>query len=375
MRFFIIICIVLMANSLIAQGYGDQASDFEKFKQEQEMKEQDFYKFANNFQAYQDEQFIKYEKYIEDMWGDFKESSPKTWVGYTEDFSGRTSVDFDSSKVVVEVVVDDNSSDEEVKQKLEALTKKILEEKDETGATILEGQVASPNNPMQAVKSSDAKAVVENSKILEKKVNGKKVYSINLDLVSDSDKKRIAQYEDLISKFCKEAGIEPALAIAIIKTESCFNPRAYNRTGNAYGMMQIVPKYAGRTMNRILYKADKEPKSKILFDPEKNLRMGINFLGHLKSTSWKKITNEINQRYCVICSYNGGSGAIYIALAGKTSKIPQEKWDDMMNLLNSNNNKKVYDLLHTKSWEETRHYIKVVEERYAQYLPYNNIIK
>lgn len=375
MKALLMTCLLLVTNMLFAQGNVAQISDFEKYKQDQLKKEEDFYKFAHNFQAYQDEQFIKYEKYIEDMWGDFKESSPKTWVGYTEDFSGRTSVDFDSSKVVIEVVVEENSSDEEIKQKLEALTKKILEEKDETGTTILEGQVASPGNPNQAVKSSDAKDVVAKAKITEKKVNGKKVYSINLDLVSDSDKKRIAKYQDLITKFCKEANIEPALAIAIIRTESCFNPRAYNRTGNAYGMMQIVPKYAGRTMNRILYKKDKEPGGKILFDPEKNLRMGINFLGYLQSTSWKKISNKINQRYCVICSYNGGSGAIYIALAGKTSKIPQEKWDNMMALLNSDNNKKVYDLLHAKSWEETRHYIKVVEEKYAQYLGYNNIIK
>lgn len=372
MKAIILTCLLLITGILFTQVYGDEISDFEKFKQDQQTKEQDFYKFANNFQSYQDEQFIKYEKYIEDMWGDFKESSPKTWVGYTEDFSGRTSVDFDSSKVVVEVVVEENSSDEEVKQKLEALTKKILEEKDETGTRILEGQVASPDNPNQAVKPADAKAVVEKAIITEKSVNGKKVYAISLDLVSDSDKKRIAKYEDLISKYCKEAGVEPALALAIIRTESCFNPRAYNRTGNAYGMMQIVPKYAGRTMNRILYKKDKEPGGKILFDPDKNLRMGINFLGHLKSTSWKKITNDINQRYCMICSYNGGSGAIYIALAGKTSKIPQEKWDQMMALLNSKNNKKVYNLLHTKSWEETRHYIKVVEEKYAQYLGYNN---
>ena len=230
MRHLIIACLLLSVNLLFAQEYGDQISDFEKYKQDQQKKEQDFYKFANNFQSYQDEQFIKYEKYIEDMWGNFKESSPKTWVGYTEDFTGRTSVDFDSSKVVVEVVVDENSSDEEVKQKLEALTKKILEEKDESGATILEGQIALPDNPEQAVKPSDAKEVVENAKITEKNVNGKKVYSLNLDLVSDNDKKRIAKYEGLISKYCKEAGIEPALALAIIRTESCFNPRAYNRT-------------------------------------------------------------------------------------------------------------------------------------------------
>ncbi len=371
MKSTLIVLLFLLVNSLFAQSSNDYMSEFEKYKLEQAKQEKDYYNFAQNFKAYQDEQFIKYEKYIEEMWGDFKESSPKTWVGYSEDLSGRTTVDFDSSKVVVEVVVDKDSSEEEVKQKLQALTKKILEEKDETGTTILEGQVASPNDANQAVKPSDAKEVVEQAKLIEREVNGKKVYAINLDLVSDSDKKRIAKYEDLISKFCKEAGVEPALALAIIKTESCFNPRAYNRSGNAYGMMQIVPKYAGRTMNRILYNKDKEPASKILFDPEKNLRMGINFLGHLKSKSWKKITNEINQRYCVICSYNGGSGAIYIALAGKTSKIPQEKWDAMMKLLNSDNNKKVYDLLHTKSWEETRHYIKVVEERYKQYLGYN----
>jgi len=372
MKHILLASLLLITNLLLAQDYSRQFTDFEKYKQEQQKQEQDYHKFANNFQAYQDEQFIKYEKHIEAIWGNFKESSPKTWVGYSEDFSGRTSVDFDSSKVVVEVVVDDNSSDEEVKQKLVALTQKILEEKDETGATILEGQVASPDNPNQAVKPSDAKSIVEKASLIEKEVKGKKVYSLNLNLVSDSDQKRIAKYEDLISKFCQEAGIEPALAIAIIKTESCFNPRAYNRSGNAYGMMQIVPKYAGKTMNKLLYNNNSEPKSKVLFDPEKNLRMGINFLGYLKSKNWKKVTNNTNQRYCVICSYNGGNGAIYIALTGKTRKIPQEKWDEMMNLLNSSNNKKVYNLLHTKSWEETRHYIKVVEERYAQYLGYNS---
>lgn len=371
MRNILIVILLFMTNIAFTQGFDSNLDGFAKYKQEQQKKETDYHEFANNFQAYQDENFIKYEKSIEKMWGSFQESTPKTWVGYSEDFSGRTSVDFDASKVVVEVVVDENSTDDEVKQKLEALTKRVLEEKDETGATILEGQVASPDNPNATVTPSDAKNIVERAKIHEKIVKGKKIYSLNLDLVSDSDKKRIAKYQDLITKYCQEAGVEPALALAIIKTESCFNPRAYNRTGNAYGMMQIVPKYAGRTMNKILYKKDKEPDSSILFDPAQNLRMGINFLGHLEKTSWKKVQNEINQRYCVICSYNGGSGAIYIALAGKTSKIPQKKWDDMMALLNSDNNQQVYNLLHTKSWEETRNYIKVVEERYAQYVGYN----
>lgn len=373
MKRCLIVLMLVATFCLVAQSNFDSGmSDFEAYKNQQNVQEKNYYKWVSNFKSYQDEQFIQYEKFLEEKWGEFKESSPKTWVGYTEDFNGRTSVDFDANKVVVEVVIEEDTPPEEIKKKLSALTAKILEEKDETGTAILEDQVANPSNPKVSITAKEVESIVQDLPLEEKKVGNKKVYSISLNLVSNSDKKRIAKYAPFISKYCKEAGIEPALALAIIKTESCFNPKAYNRTGNAYGMMQIVPKYAGLTMNKMLYNKNKKPGGRTLFNAEKNLRMGINFLGYLQNKSWKKVTNKTNKRYCVVSSYNGGNGAIYIALAGRTKKIGQKKWDKMMNLLNSDKNKKVYNLIHKKSWEETRHYIKVVEERYAQYLGYNS---
>ncbi len=346
---------------------GQDLSDFEKYKAQQNDQISAYDKEFNDFQGYQDEQFIKYKKFIEEKWGSFKESTPKTWVSYADNMDSRASVDFESDKVDIEVVVDPKTTEKEIKEKLEKLAGKVLKEKDETGKAILEGQVANPKNPEQAIEDKDIKGIVEESKLITKKVGGKTIYKISLELVPNSDKKRIAKYKEYIEKFCKKAGVETALALAIIKTESNFNPRAYNRSGNAYGMMQIVPEYAGKTMNKKLYNDDRKPSSKVLFNPQKNLEMGIGYLAHLQDNSWKKVKNKTNKRYCVICSYNGGRGAVFIALAGQTKKIPQDKWDKMFALLNSRDNKKVFNLLSTKSWDETQHYIKTVEKRYTAF--------
>jgi len=99
--------------------------------------------------------------------------------------------------------------------------------------------------------------------------------------------------------------------VAIIHTESFYNPKAYNRHGNAYGMMQIVPKYAGQTMNYSLLQKKGKPSSKQLYDPKINLEMGIGYIRWLANNKWPKVKNKTNQYWAIICSYNGGPGTIY----------------------------------------------------------------
>ena len=94
--------------------------------------------------------------------------------------------------------------------------------------------------------------------------------------------------ESLKSKF-----VSPSLALAVAETESSFRPYVVSHAG-AVGIMQIMPSTAYG-----MYKVRKEA----LFDPQTNIRIGIQFLDHLI----KKYSGRID---LALSHYNGGSRVI-----------------------------------------------------------------
>jgi membrane-bound lytic murein transglycosylase C len=64
-------------------------------------------------------------------------------------------------------------------------------------------------------------------------------------------------------------------------TEAYFNPQAISGS-NAIGIMQIIPKYAGREAYRAIYGHDKVISWDYLFDPENNIERGSAYLSLLK---------------------------------------------------------------------------------------------
>ncbi len=374
-KIFFVGMLFILALSLFAQD------SFEDFAKQDKQGFQNFYekeaKEMANFYSEQDSLFIQYKKDIENMWKTYKESTPKTWVSYTKGFEGRSEVDFEKGKVQVEAVVDpkEDKSKEKAKAIVKEQLKSILQEKDDTGKAILEGQVEVPDNKDQVIDEKNldkvAEAIVENAKTEEVKGDDGKlrtVYKIDLDLIPNQVKKRASHYLPTVFKSCERFKIDVPLALAIIETESSFNPKAYNRHGNAYGLMQIVPKYAGATMNKELHKSSKPPTSKQLFDADFNAEMGIGYLSWIANKKWPKVQNKRNLYYAVTCSFNGGWGTIYKAMTGKMNKIGQKKWDKMMNDLNEMDSEKLYKkLIKDVPWEETRNYLVKVRKRMDSY--------
>jgi hypothetical protein len=85
--------------------------------------------------------------------------------------------------------------------------------------------------------------------------------------------------------------IDPALALAIAKVESDFNPSALSHAG-AKGVMQIMPATAEGVFG---ISPDR------LFDAKTNIELGIRFI--------KKLLSRYDQRIDIALShYNGGSG-------------------------------------------------------------------
>ncbi len=367
------VCVVVFAQA-----------DFEKYRQQQTSEQQKFIeaesKAQANYYKQQDSLFIQYKEQIEKLWNEFIESTPKEWISYNSDFSSRSKVNFEKNKIKVESVVeapqkvtDEKVEESKAKDALKKQIVSILKEKDEiTNEPILKNQVATTNN--KVIKQNEVEKVAEDivrksKKVTYKNKEGKKMikYEIDLNLIPNNIKIRLEKYKPTIEKFCKKYDIDKSLVLAIIHTESFFNPKAYNRHGNAYGMMQIVPKYAGLTMNNYIFKKNKKPSSRQLFNSEINIEMGIGYMRWLDDNKWSKVTNKTNRQYCIICSYNGGPGTIYKAMTGKMRNIG-DKWEPMFVNLSKMDSQKLYRKLRKDvPFEETRNYIRLVTEKMNKY--------
>lgn len=101
----------------------------------------------------------------------------------------------------------------------------------------------------------------------------------------------------LIAAESFERGIDPYLVLAVIKTESSFRRHAVSNKG-AVGFMQILP-------NTAFYVSDMHDNINLesrseLFDPQKNIKIGISYLAYL-------LNKYDNQKYALI-AYNMGPG-------------------------------------------------------------------
>ena len=94
----------------------------------------------------------------------------------------------------------------------------------------------------------------------------------------------------IIQESVKSKFVSPSLALAVAETESSFRPHVVSHAG-AVGVMQIMPATAYG-----MYKV----KQEALFDPQTNIRIGVQFLDHLI----KKYNGRID---LALSHYNGGS--------------------------------------------------------------------
>lgn len=86
------------------------------------------------------------------------------------------------------------------------------------------------------------------------------------------------KYEELISAYADENGLDPYLVAAVIYVESGYDSQAVSRSG-ARGLMQIMPATGEWIAGKL--KAEKFDEEK-LFNPETNIQFGCWYLGFLK---------------------------------------------------------------------------------------------
>jgi soluble lytic murein transglycosylase len=111
---------------------------------------------------------------------------------------------------------------------------------------------------------------------------------------------RPVQFTDIARKHSRTHGIPASLALAIMDSESNFNPKAVSYAG-AVGLMQVIPPLARTIAVNLL--GLRPPRARDMKKPNLNVRVGTRFLSELLSLFR-------GNQVLAIAAYNAGSGAV-----------------------------------------------------------------
>lgn len=386
--FFAIIFLILFCKTNYAQVTEGQS--FEEYKKAEQERYKNYQESETKaFEEYQLEEqkgIEKLRKEIEDYWGkeNFKISSKKDWVEYSNDKKTRTDVDFEKGTAKVEVLIEPEQANNQdyIKEKIKSTVENLVTTKGKTKdySTKIEKPEELSETPVlkdqlktkegEIVTSENAKKFAEditkNKEIKKEVVKGQdgkerlKVY-INIALVPNHLRIRAKKFENYINEKAERFDLPVELVYAIIHTESYYNPKARSHVP-AYGLMQIVPKYAGRDAYNFIYHQDKMLPANYLYKPENNIELGTAYFKILLTRNLKKITDKNKRILCAIAAYNTGAGNLSKAFTGNTNiykSIP---------MINKLSYSELFDYLKKNlPYDETKQYIVKVTNRMKMY--------
>ena len=128
---------------------------------------------------------------------------------------------------------------------------------------------------------------------------------VRINMVKNFETKGADHYRAATEKYAAQYHVSSSLVLAIMRTESNFNPFAVS-PAPAYGLMQLVPTSAGRAALKRVQGVDDTPTPEYLFDPEHNIELGTAYLSVLSDTEFRAVENPDSRDYCVIAAYNTG---------------------------------------------------------------------
>jgi len=216
----------------------------------------------------------------------------------------------------------------------------------------------------------------------EPKSEAEQESSIKLELVKKGDDsvlkmtiKFVNNYQEVlmahnfndVKDFSKKYDVPISVILAIIETESSYNPRAISSVP-AFGLMQLVPKTAGVDAHNYVYGKKKIVTPDFLFDETNNLQLGTAYFKLLKSRYLRKIKDPQSRYYCAVASYNTGVGNLAKTFIGNKNLSKAAK------KINTMTSEQVYNyLLENLPAQETKNYLKKIVARTAKYQHFDSI--
>ena len=259
---------------------------------------------------------------IENIWG-FNEvliAGPKDYVKYSDGYQTRSHINFDAGTITVETIA---GTDPAARLRQAIVTTLLMG--DDPGSVdlysdaddiqiskepFLYGQVV--DNTGEAIRwqwRAERFADYLLQTRMKKRTSGLHIiYSVTINLVPNHLDKRAHKYLGMVRQASRKYGVDESLILAIMQTESSFNPYAVSRS-DAMGLMQVVQHTAGKDVFRSQGKSG-TPSRSFLFDPASNIDTGTAYLAMLSNVYLGGIDNPTSRRYAVITAYNGGAGSV-----------------------------------------------------------------
>ena len=391
--------LIFILTSVVAQ----EAQDYQRYLQTiearwMEAEQQRLIAFqkaeAEAFQNFQNQETAAYQQFVEEIerkWNEFLSPTTEIWVDYSDDTDTRTTVNFEEKEqpeeskgqIVVETLVlaDDPNVLEKAKGKLAVEVEKVLVPAPEKVtempspepmpekvveaspvAPVLEGQVkthagepVTPENVETFVKSEVLpQAEVDPEPVVSKDGVKRVKVTVTIPMVPEHLRIRAEKFLETVRRYAAQYNVDVPLVLALIQTESYFNPLAKSHIP-AYGLMQIVPKSGGLDAYRYVFKKDQMPTAKFLYQTDNNLLLGTAYMQLLNERYLYGVKDPLKREYLMVAAYNGGIGRV-IKRVLKVYNVPEITPDE------------VYNALIKEMPQETKNYLKKVTSRKINYL-------
>jgi len=302
---------------------------------------------------------------VENIWGlnEVLIAGPKDYVKYTDQYQTRSHINFDAGTITVETI----SSDDPSAHLRQAIISTLLMGDDPSSIDLysdandiqiskqpfLYGQVVDNNGaPIRYEWRAAHFADYLLQTRLQSRTSGMhQIWSVTIQLVANHMDKRAHKYLPMVRRSAEKYGVDESLILAIMETESSFNPYAVSHS-DALGLMQVVQHSAGRDVFKMKGKWG-QPSRSYLFDPENNIDTGTAYLAMLQTSYLAGIVNPTSRRYAVITAYNGGAGSVLRVFSSDKNRA--------FTVINDMGPEEVYQALSTKhpSAESRRYLYKV----------------
>lgn len=362
-------------------------SSFQDFQRQQQQGFADFKKdFDQSFKEYQKsfkQAFESYQEELKSNWSQPLITDRHLWVEYYQDNTSRSIVDFENNEIRIELdnKRTDDPSNKAVELLFNVMSRSINDavENDEVTQRAI-SNAGLPNDSL-GLSGHDRVLSEVNPAHIEEKLGNAKV-SHRQEPSSDGDKRNIIiltvplpatrttdkarEFLPLVNRYAKQYNIEPALILAIMHSESSFNPMARSHIP-AFGLMQIVPGSAGKDVAQEVYGEIRVFTPTYLYNPENNIRAGAVYLNILNTRYLRQIDNPESRLYAVISAYNTGAGNVSRTFTGNSNSPARAA-----QIINTMQPMQVYSHLHSQlPYEETRKYLEHVAKRTIAYRNFN----
>mgnify|MGYP001054875145 FL=1 len=300
---------------------------------------------------------------INRIWLDSLTTTKKEWVDYSDQYATRSYVNFENGDMVLATMVKTSETriSELSKERLRRQLSKVLSSNNQSGRAILAGQIADRRGQEVTKQTLDRyldQEVFPRLKRDPQPVVGKDgvsryKLSVPIKMIPNHTMVRARPYIPEVTRQSQRFRLRPELVMAVIHTESYFDPLARSHVP-AYGLMQLVPIYGGREAYRYVYGRDRILPANYLYQPTNNIELGTAYLNLLIYKHFARETNPAKNLYLSICGYNWGPTSIQRKIIGRyaTSNMTPEQ---------------LYMVLRQRTPHETRDYLQRVTQRMGMY--------